>query len=357
MKLLYYVFVYICLWTITALSYSLFHKQFFYPTISNLSFWILTFLELCLFYFLFHKSKKKAITLLILACLCTKSLCTYFPFMHLGNVPSFEKEIIKKIFLPTSISSNRTQDWKGNTIVAHSLGAIDGHRVTPSIETFKTNYLNGFTAFEVDFVLTSDGYLVCRHLWENPDLQKGIDELHIPTLAQFKNTPILDTYTPMSFQDLCTLLLQYEDAWIVTDSKEASTKEVEINYKKMIEEANNIEALNVLNRFIIQVYDKEMYQEIQSIYPFQNYIYATYRDWHGDIVSFVDICAFCNQNKINSISMWNYYYCDEIQEIADAYDLDLYIHTENDVASAKRYIRMGAKGIYTDFILPSQLAQ
>lgn len=356
LSFLYYVCMYICLWIITSFGYSIFHKQFFYTSLTNIVNILLTLLIFFLFFFLVNRSKRnKIIGCILILCLSVFGICTYYPFLHIGSIPSIEKQIVKKILLPSNIQSNRVKGWSGDSIVAHSMGSIDGHRVVPSLETFTSNYEKGYRAFEVDFVQTSDDHLVCRHLWENPDLQKGIDEAHIPTLQQFKDTFILDQYTPMALTDLITLLVQYQDAWIVTDTKEKTNEEVIKNYQQIIKEANDAHATHVLQRFVIQVYDFEMYRTIVSMYPFQNIIYATYRDWHGDILSFVNICEFCNKNKINSISMWNYYYCDEIQEIADAFDLDVYVHTENDLSKAKQYLSMGAKGIYTDYILPKDL--
>ncbi len=339
--------------------YSFYQKQFFYQFITRIPFLCIAILLFILICILFFKSKKitkqKVFILFMIFCMAFYSIFVYFPFLHLGKVPDFEKQLIEKMLVDKEIISNRKGDWKGDKIVAHSLGEIDGNRVTPSIETFISNYDKGFKTFEVDFVPTSDNRLVCRHLWEDPNLQKGIDENHIPSLEKFKNTPILGQYTPLTYTDLCTILKEYPDAWIITDTKENSAKEIENDFINIVGEAMEVNALNVLNRFVIQIYDKKMYSTIENIYPFKNVIYATYRDWHGDLISFINICKYCNLHGINSISMWNYYYCDEIQEIANLYDLDVYIHTENDLASAQRYLNMGAKGIYTDFIQPNQL--
>ncbi len=358
-RILYYLFVYICLLIISSLGYSFFSKQFFYSSLFSIPYLVLFGMITIFIYIAYRYTKridaKKYILLFILVGMSVCSVFVYFPFMHLGKVPIVEKFFVERYLVKPNVKSNRLGDWAGDIIVAHSLGAIDNHKVTPCIEAFETNYRNGFRSFEVDFVPTSDHYLVCRHLWENPDLQKGIDENHIPTLKEFKKTKILDQYTPMTFKDLCMLMMEYKDAWIVTDSKETSTEEVIERYTEIVKEASEVDALEVLDRFAIQAYDKEMVKAVREIYPFKNIIYATYRDWHGDIISFVDICNFCNENGINSISMWNYYYCDELQDIANYYDIDIYIHTENDLASANRYLRMGAKGIYTDFILPPKL--
>lgn len=359
LNILYSLFVYICLLIISSLGYSFFSKQFFYTAVCSWPYLLFVcILTIVMIYFTYRFKRFKFIKVIILLLLVVLSTCSvfiYFPFMHLGKVPLLEKYFVERYLVEQNVTSNRLGDWDGELIVAHSLGAIDNNKVTPCIEAFETNYRNGFRAFEVDFVPTSDHYLVCRHLWENPNLQKGIDENHIPTLEQFKNTKILDRYTPMTFKDLCQLLMEYSDAWIVTDSKENSKEEVIDHYKEIVKEADEMGAIEVLDRFAVQAYDKEMVKAVREIYPFKNFIYATYRDWHGDIISFVDICNFCNENGINSISMWNYYYCDEIQDIANYYDIDIYIHTENDLASANRYLEMGARGIYTDFILPPKL--
>ena len=292
---------------------------------------------------------------LIILCTSAYSVFLYFPFTHLNISLPFEKELSNSFILQDAAKSEKYGDWPQDNDVAHSLGCMDEEKMVPSVETFIENYKNGFRSFEVDFVPTSDGYIVCRHLWEDPDLQEGIDENNIPTLAKFESTKIAGKYTPLTLTKLYSLLLEYQDAWIVTDTKEDTIEQVTSDFQEIVKEAKEMDAQEVLDHFVIQVYTEEMLDAIQAIFPFQNIIYATYAHWDGNIVFFNQVCKYCNENHIDSVSMWNYYYCQEIQYIADYYGIDIYLHTEDDLSKAKQYLSKGVKGIYTNYLDPNQL--
>ncbi|MBQ0064201.1 MAG: hypothetical protein KBT48_00390 [Firmicutes bacterium] len=301
-----------------------------------------------------HKILCTLCTFLISVCAIVSSLF-YFPFLFPHTLTSLEKELEQTYLLKDCYKGEKTGDWKGEKIVAHSLGSIDGMRMVPSLETFKESVQNGYRAMEVDFVLTSDQKLVCRHLWEDPELQEGIDEEHIPTLETFKSKKILGKYTPLSFQDLCKLLKEYKDVWIVTDTKDASVEEVRANFCAMVSQAQEVDALEVLDRFIVQSYTSSMVETVKEIYPFKNHIYATYKYWNGNVVDFVKICRWSRNHNVDAVSMWEIYYCPTIQYIADQYGLDVYVHTENDVKNAQKCLDQGARGVYSDFIRPKDV--
>ena len=353
-KYIYLFLLYACFITVFTFLYSFFSKQVFFSFLFSIPyiicFVILTIVSILL---LKHVKKCRIIPFILVLFITIYTVLIYFPFLHI--LPNIEENLVLNYFSNDISPKNRDGDWQGINLVAHGLGAINDIRMATSIEAFQLNYQDGYRVFEVDFTTTSDGYLVCRHLWEDPDMQTGIDENHIPTLEVFKSTKVYDQYTPMSFSDLCLLLKEYPDAWIITDSKETNSEAIKKEFENMVKEAKEIGCEDVLNRFVLQFYDEEMYQTVTDIYPFKNSIYATYMYWHGDIVSFAKICDFCYKNNIDSISMWNYYYCDEIQDMANRYGLDIYIHTINDISTGEKYLSMGAKGIYSDFIKPNEL--
>lgn len=280
----------------------------------------------------------------------------YFPFILPHSLTSFEKTIENQFILKNVSKKEKNGTWEGEKVVAHSMGTVDGNAYAPSVETFIESYKKGYRAMEVDFVYTSDHFLVCRHLWEDPDLQEGIDSEHIPSLEQFEKTKILGEYTPLSFARLCELLKEYPDVWIVTDTKDQSLDQVRQHFCSIVSEAQENDALEVLDRFVIQSYTSNMIEEIQEIYPFKNHIYASYEYWNGNIVDFVKICRWCNNLNVDSISMWDIYYCPNIQYIADRYGLDIYVHTINSIQRGQECLDMGAKGIYSDLVLPSDLS-
>ena len=59
--------------------------------------------------------------------------------------------------------------------IAHAGGAIDGRAYTNSLKALDQSAADGFTVFEIDFLKTSDGVVVCGHDWDSfpagaPDL-------------------------------------------------------------------------------------------------------------------------------------------------------------------------------------------
>ena len=85
-----------------------------------------------------------------------------------------------------------------------------------------------------------------------------------------------------------------------------------------------------------------MYNIVESIYHFNNYLYTMYVDWEYNFNHFEEILVEIVLNKD--------FYNVNLLKIVNNYNLDLYLHTVNDVFTAKRYLEDGVKGIYSDFI-------
>ena len=245
--------------------------------------------------------------------------------------------------------------WPGSEIVGHSFGSIDGHSYTGSKEAFLERYSLGYRTFEVDLEMTSDNKVVLKHDWKW-QIQEGID---IPTEAEFLASPISGTYTPLSFSDLCLLMKEYPDIWIVTDSKYTDSGNVKKQFNIMVQTAQKCGAVEVLDRIIVQVYNTEMYEVLQDdIYPFHSFILTLYQyGFKGSAEEFVEICRWCADQDVDAITMWYYLSSDEICEIAERYNRDVYLHTVNDVPLARELLEKGSRGIYTDEICPEELEE
>ena len=50
-------------------------------------------------------------------------------------------------------------------------------------------------------------------------------------------------------------------------------------------------------------------------------------------------------------------YDEKIQQVADQYGMNLYLHTVNEIKDAKKYIRGGICGVYTDTIMPGEMEE
>lgn len=241
------------------------------------------------------------------------------------------------------------RDYLSAPLIIHAMGKINGRSYTNSLEAFQAHYANGQRYFETDFSVTADDQLVARHDWRE-GWQEGIDYEHIPTEEVFLSTPLFAGFTPLSLKDIILLMQQHEDVYIITDTKDSdpvlARKEISI----LVETAEEMNTMDVLDRFVVQIYSTEMYEAIKDIYDFPHYIFTLYSIWFGEESEFVDYCRFCVANGIRTITMWYYRYTDNpnIPMIADRYGIQIYVHTINDRELAKELLSLGAYGIYTD---------
>lgn len=246
--------------------------------------------------------------------------------------------------------------WGGTKTVAHAGGRIDDNDYTNCLEAIISNYEKGQRVFEIDFSVTSDNKLVCKHDWDYV-MQEGGAPGEMWDEQKFLSTPIWGQYTPLSFELLCQLMEEYPDLWVVTDTKNADTEAVQRDFEIMVNTAKECNLDSVLDRVIVQIYNEEMYDTVYHIYPFKSWIYTLYQFWPGDIETFQECVRFCYGHDINAITTWNYFVTPELLQISRAYGIPWYAHTENDVENAKSMIRQGLTGIYTDCITPDMLKE
>lgn len=245
-------------------------------------------------------------------------------------------------------SSSAENSWKGSKIVGHAFGAVDGKAYTNSLEAFLSNYDAGYRSMEVDMEITSDNKVVLRHDWDW-ECQEGISAGERVTEEQFLSVPILGMYTPLSFADLCLLMEEYSDVWIITDTKYAKKEEIENQFNVMVETAKALGLESVLDRLIVQIYNEEMLETVKNIYPVKSFIFTLYQRWNQSEEEFVYLSRWCIKNNVDAITMGKELYS-TVNEIAKRYSIDMYVHTENDITAAKEYFELGARGIYTDMI-------
>ena len=239
--------------------------------------------------------------------------------------------------------------WDGARLIGHSFGLVDGCGYTGCLEAFQERYEAGIRTFEVDFSTTSDGKIVLRHDW-GQELQEGIDLEHIPSVEEFKKVAIYGKYTPLTFTDLLQLMKDYPDIWIITDSKAVEREEVQVEFEEIVREANEMGMAEILDRFIVQIYNEDMYDTVNEIYAFPQYIFTLYMRWYGDVEDFEQICRWCVRHDVPNITMWNFRYNEQIRAIADRYGMDIFVHTENDSLAGANYLKSGVDGLYTDAI-------
>lgn len=246
--------------------------------------------------------------------------------------------------------------WKGSLVIGHSFGAVEGSTYTGCLEAFLYNYGGGIRTFEVDLQITRDNKVVLRHDWDQ-EIQEGVSTDNIPTQEQFLSIPIQGKFTPLSFRDLCLLMKEYPDIWIVTDSKYTDYDNIVKQFTIMTQTAAECGAQEVLDRFVVQIYNPDMYHAVMGVYPFKSFIFTMYQYWDGTPEQFTHICRWSVEHGIDAITMKYGQATEDILNIAQCYDRDVYVHTVNEVTEAQDFLDKGVRGIYTDYINPEDLKE
>lgn len=238
-------------------------------------------------------------------------------------------------------------------VIAHAMGAADGIVLLNTLEGFQAQYAAGVRVFEADIRLTRDGKAVLRHDWR-AGWQPGVNEVSIPTLETFLYTPVLEKYTSLSFRDVLRLMEEYPDICIITDTKYTEPEMVMMEFDAMISEAKELGVSYLFDRIIVQVYSRNMFRLLNDAYHFPHYIYTLYNEGFAQTeAAFREKAEFCSQYGIGGITMWDSWWRSEYKAIAEEYGIRVYVHTVNDIESAKKLIASGVAAVYTDSIVPA----
>ncbi len=202
--------------------------------------------------------------------------------------------------------------------------------------------------------LTQDGVLVCRHDC-GQYLQEGIDADNIPTLEQCMSVPLLGKYEPTTFRQVAEFMISNPDMILVTDTKNYEEDVVRAQFDEIRQTLSDLDAMYLMDRIYVQIYKKDMYSFMN---PEDNYhyIFTLYETWPEKTVEqLIEYCRFCVDNDIDYITFNCKHVSSDVIEAAQRYDINLFVHTVNDIDDANEYISMGIYGIYTDNIAENEL--
>ena len=166
------------------------------------------------------------------------------------------------------------------------------------------------------------------------------------------NIKLYDKYTPMSVDMLFELMKKYEDVWIVTDAKYADADFVRKEFEYLLERARATDSTEVLNRFVVQLYNLEMHDVVEEIYSFPAYVLTFYQMGEPEKEDMITVSRYCRQRGISQITLYYEWINPEYLAIAQRYGLEVYVHTINDAALAGQMYETGVRGIYTDYLTP-----
>lgn len=263
--------------------------------------------------------------------------CLMLIFLAFGCVYSYIT--IKK-------TSNR---WYNKyQFVSHAMGQIEGKYYTNSLEAFKNAYTGGgYRVFEVDFSITRDNKIVLKHDWTNEHGLPKFEEGYIPTLEEFKNEKIWGKYTTLDLKDLIQLMKDFPDIYIITDSKYGDYKTVVEEFQQLVDCAEDDK--ECLDRIIVQIYNNDMFDAVESVYHFENYIYTLYQRGYSNLD---ELAEFCRNNDIPVVVLPYDWWNNDVKEILGSNNLRVYLHTINDEKKVMEYFEQGVDGIYTDGFVP-----
>ncbi|GEM_PF-717386 len=247
--------------------------------------------------------------------------------------------------------------YEDNRIVAHALGCVDGRCETNSYEALELTYSRGQRVFEVDLVLTSDGYLVARHDFADDSyytLEQKKPEDPVMSLEAFLSAPIKGLYTPITIKDISEFMASHEDTFFVTDTKFTDTETVRKQFEQICEA---MEYDSRLDRIIVQIYNYEMYDTVSSVYPFKNYIFTVYQINPNDL-DYNELGKFCAERGIAVVTMPEARANAEVTSLLHSYGLRVYVHTINRITTMGTMLMYGVcDGFYSDYVTQPELAR
>jgi len=241
----------------------------------------------------------------------------------------------------------------GKYMICHAMGGIDGNDYSNSLEAFEYNYAKGHRYFEVDFQYTSDDKLVLWHNWSNrfcSKYKKGYE----PTYAQFMKSKIYDKYTPLDVEGLLKLMANYPDAYIITDTKYAEVSKAKREFKTIVSTAKKLGIPNVLDQFIVEVYTPEMFEAVDNIHHFNEYMASLYRAYSKAPSSSTmkSIANYCKKHGIASVGMYARWWKSKYTAILESYGIVSALYTVNDASDAQDYFDDGVSILFTDYLPP-----
>ena len=261
-------------------------------------------------------------------------------------------------------SKAKKKDWlKGSPrLVAHAGGAIREKEYntfyTNSLEALQQNYSLGHRLFEIDFYLTSDKKLAAVHDWHQfgnkDDVALSSDEWKRFKAYGSPETP--SRFTTMLIGDVLDQMVINKDMVLITDTKsmEIPKEDMITQFQDIVSEAKKRDK-ELLDRVIPQIYNQEMFGEIESIYPFQHVIYTLYSspDSAEEVIDFIS-----KHDEIEAVTIsfadprFNPDFINAVHRLGKR----IYIHTIHTYDDLTKYANVNVDGFYTGLLTPGDVA-
>lgn len=212
--------------------------------------------------------------------------------------------------------------------------------------------------FEMDFYLTSDRKLAAVHDWHQFGNKDGV-ALSSEEWKNFKAYGSPETpsrFTTMLIGDVLDQMVINSDMVLITDTKsmEIPKEDTVTQFEQIVTEAKNRDE-SLLDRVIPQIYNQEMFGEIESIYPFQHIIYTLYSspDSAEEVIDFIS-----KHKEIEAVTIsfadprFNQDFIDAVHRL----NKRIYIHTIHTYDDLTKYANVNVDGFYTGLLTPRDVA-
>jgi glycerophosphoryl diester phosphodiesterase len=235
-----------------------------------------------------------------------------------------------------------------NQYLAHSLGGYQGFKYLNCEEGLMNAILHGYRYFEVDFLFTEDGELVCSHGWNEANCAKtGMPyspEFEHMTRECFLRQKV-HGFTTIDAARLYQYMVMFPDTYWELDLHTLPHAEAVRMTEKILDVFEHNE--DVLNRCLVQVNSKEMYAGIDSVWHFPYYQYNI----KNEIKKLDDFIEFSVNNGICAMAMKRIFATKENIEKVRSAGLALLVFTVDNREEAAKYLEWGANTICTNFIM------
>ncbi len=252
--------------------------------------------------------------------------------------PSAEDAEFAEMYASFPAFAHKEDAWYQDTrLVYHAGGGVDGLSYTNSREAVEATLPHG-KVLEIDFFYTADRELVCIHSW--PYITGSEEPM---TAEEYKDHKIFGKYTTMSAEDMLALMKEDKDLYIVIDTKEDDAVSV---IRDLMDLAGN--EADVVDRFIIQLYEKGVKARLLEVYPFaeENFLFTCYK--YGTDPT--QILRICMEEGISVVTVEYGTWSADTIDLFTQKGILIFEHTVNRPDHVQKALDRGVYGVYTDFL-------
>jgi glycerophosphoryl diester phosphodiesterase len=147
----------------------------------------------------------------------------------------------------------------------------------------------------------------------------------------------------MTAQELIELMEEREDLYIVVDTKETETVQIVHDLLQLAENRPDI-----VDRFVIQLYDKGAKESFLELYPFtnENFLFTCYKFGYDHKA----VLSLCMEEDISVVTVTHDVWDSSVIDLFTQKGILVYEHTVNRPDHVQESLKKGVHGFYTDFL-------